>query len=70
MVNKNITHEDYKECLFSKRDQMTKMNVIRSHKHEIFTETIIKVALSANGGKRKNKTRWNFNICNLKFLIN
>ena len=26
--------------------QMRKMNVIRSHKHEIFSETVNKVALS------------------------
>jgi hypothetical protein len=28
------------------------MNVIRSHKHEIYSETINKVALSAADGKR------------------
>ena len=31
---------------------MRKMNVIRSRKHEIFTEEINKVALSANDDKR------------------
>ena len=31
---------------------MRKINVIRSHKHEIFTETVNKVALSANDDKR------------------
>ena len=34
------------------------MNVIRSHKHEIFSETVNKIALSANDDKRiirKNK---------------
>ena len=31
---------------------MRKMNVIRSHKHEIFSETVNKIALSANGDKR------------------
>ena len=31
---------------------MRKMNVLRSHKHELFTETINKTALSANDDKR------------------
>ena len=52
VIKKNISHEDYKECLFSKKPQMRKMNVIRSHKHEIFSETVNKIALSANDDKR------------------
>ena len=31
---------------------MRKMNVIRSRKHEIFSETVNKIALSANDDKR------------------
>ena len=31
---------------------MRKMNVIRSHGHEIFSETVNKIALSANDDKR------------------
>ena len=31
---------------------MRKMNVIRSHRHEIFSETVNKIALSANDDKR------------------
>ena len=31
---------------------MRKKNVIRSHKHQIFTETVNKIALSANDYKR------------------
>ena len=31
---------------------MRSMNIIRSHKHEIFTETVNKIALSANDDKR------------------
>ena len=41
-----------KKILLSEKPQMRKMNVIRSHKHEIFTETVNKIALSANGDKR------------------
>ena len=51
-IKKNISHEDYKECLFSEKPQMRKMNVIRSHGHEIFSETVNKIALSANDDKR------------------
>ena len=33
VVNKSITHEDYKNCLFTGKEQLRKMNVIRSYKH-------------------------------------
>ena len=36
----------------TKKEQLRKMNVIRSHLHEIYTEEINKVALSANDDKR------------------
>ena len=49
VVRKDISHEDYKECLFSKKPQMRKMNVI---KNEILSETVNKIALSANDDKR------------------
>ena len=52
VVRKDTSHEDYKECLFSKKPQMRKMNVIRSYKHEIFSETVNKIALSTNDDKR------------------
>ena len=52
-VTKNdIAFEDYKNVLFKQTIQMRKMNVIRSHKHEIFTEEINKIALSGNDDKR------------------
>ena len=52
VIKKHISFDDYKECLFSKKTQMRKMNVIRSHQHEIFSETVNKIALSANDDKR------------------
>ena len=52
VVKNNISFEDYKDCLFSRKEQMRKMNVIISHKHEMFTETINKIALSADDDKR------------------
>ena len=52
VVSKSITHDDYKKCLFTREEQMKKMNVIRSHLHEIYTEEVNKVALSADDDKR------------------
>ena len=52
VVKKSITHEDYKNCLFTGKEQLRKMNVIRSHKHDIYTEEVNKVALSSNEDKR------------------
>ena len=52
VVEKTITFNDYKRCLFSGEKQYRQMNVFRSRKHEIFTEEVNKVALSANDDKR------------------
>jgi hypothetical protein len=52
VVKKFITHEDYKDCLNTKREQYRRMNVFRSHHHDIYTEEINKVALSADDDKR------------------
>ena len=47
-----ITHDNYKECLFGRKNKLTKMNVIHSSAHKIYTETINKVALSSEDDKR------------------
>ena len=52
VVKKDISHENYRDCLFSEKPQMRKMNVTRSQGHEIFSETLNKIALSANDDKR------------------
>ena len=52
VVKNEITFEDYKNCLFTKEKQERTMNAIRSRKHDIHTESITKVALSANDDKR------------------
>ena len=52
VVKKCISFDDYKKCLFSQETQMRQMNVIRSHNHEIYTETVNKVALSYLDDKR------------------
>ena len=49
VIKSSITYEDYKTCLFTGKGQM---NVIRSYRHEVFTEEINKVALSADDDKR------------------
>jgi len=51
VVNKEITLNHYKNCLFSGRQQLRPMNVIRSHHHEVFTEQVNKITLSANDDK-------------------
>ena len=52
VVKKNITHEDYKTCLLTGNEQLRKQNIIRSYKHEVYTEEVNKVALSASDDKR------------------
>ena len=52
VVEKTITHEDYKNCLLTGKEQLRKMNIIRSYEHEVYTEEVNKVALSAEDDKR------------------
>ena len=48
----NIQFDDYRECLFSRNEQHRKMNVIRSHCHEIYIKEINRIALSSDDDKR------------------
>jgi hypothetical protein len=52
VVENTITHDDYIDCLFNKTGQFRRMNVIRSYKHEVYTEEVNKVALSGDDDKR------------------
>jgi len=52
VVEHRITHEDYKNCLLSGEQQMVKMNLIRSHHHNLNSEEVNKISLSANDDKR------------------
>ncbi|XP_065650459.1 uncharacterized protein LOC136078605 [Hydra vulgaris] len=52
VVKNYITHNDYKDCLLNRKEHIRKMNIIRSHAHEVYTEEINKVALSAEDDKR------------------
>ena len=56
-MTKNFTErrfqfDDYRECLFIRKEYHRKMNVIRTHCHEIYTEEINKIALSSDDDKR------------------
>ena len=52
VIKKTITFKDYKNCLFDNKPAMRKMNVIRSHLHTMYTETVNKIALSPFDDKR------------------
>src|SRR6218665_473667 len=52
VVNKRITHDDYKDCLLTKRERLRKMNVFRSYHHDIYSMEVNKIALSGNDDKR------------------
>ena len=52
VVNKEITLNDYKNFLFSGGQQLRRKNMIRSHHHEVFTEQVKKITLSADDDKR------------------
>ena len=52
VTKKDISHEDYLNCLFHDIQLRRKMNVFRCHKHEVYSEEINKIALSANDDKR------------------
>ena len=54
VVKNRITHDDYKNCLLELDDeeQMRTTNVIKSQLHDVYTEEVNKVALSAEDDKR------------------
>ena len=53
VIKTDISFNDYYKCLIERvRPVYRKMNLIRSHKHEIYSETVNKVALSADDDKR------------------
>ena len=52
VVESSITHEDYKICLRTGKEQLRKQNIIRSYEHEVYTEEVNKIALSALDDKR------------------
>ena len=52
VTKKSIQSDDYRECLFSRKEQHRKMNVIRSNCHEIYIEEIHQIALFSDDDKR------------------
>ena len=52
VVKNYITHEDYKTCLTTEKEKLVRQNILRSYEHEVYTEEVNKVALSAEDDKR------------------
>ena len=52
VVEKSIRHEDYKTCLTTGKEQLRRQTIIRSYEHELYTEEVNKIALSAADDKR------------------
>ena len=52
VVEKSITHKDYKTCLETGKEQLRRQNIIRSYEHTLYTEEVNKIALSAADDKR------------------
>ena len=52
VIKNNLTHEEYRECLFNNTIVEKEMNIIIHKNHDLYSETIKKVALSANDDKR------------------
>ena len=52
VVESSIRHEHYKTCLTTGKELLRKQNILRSYDHEVYTEEVNKVALSALDDKR------------------
>ena len=52
VVKREISFEDFTECLFSGEKQMRAMNIIRSENHDIYPKKVNKIALSNDDDKR------------------
>ena len=52
VVESSIKHEHYKTCLTTGKELLRKQNILRSYEHEVYTEEVNKVALSALDDKR------------------
>ena len=52
VVERSIRHEHYKTCLTTGKELLRKQNILRSYDHEVYTEEVNKVALSALDDKR------------------
>ena len=52
VIEKNITFQNYKDFLFNEEELIWKMNLIRHRKHELYTESVEKIAWSSKDDKR------------------
>jgi hypothetical protein len=52
VIKKRLTVDDYRRCAYNHKPKLLAMNTIHSHKHELFSETINKIALSTADEKR------------------
>lgn len=52
VVKRDLNFEHYQSCHTTRTKKEAKMSVIRSHAHSMFSETITKIALSADDDKR------------------
>lgn len=55
VMKKEITFNDYKQCLFLGEEEMRTMNIIKSEYHDIYSMKVNKIALSADDNKCKIK---------------
>ena len=52
MIEKEITHEHYKEALFGRKQFMHKMKILRSEGHEMYGMCMNKISISPFDTKR------------------
>ena len=52
VVAKSISHENYKLCLQTGKEQLRRQTIIRSYEHNLYLEEVNKIALSAADDKR------------------
>ena len=52
VIKKDLKHKNFVNCLLTGKKEIRKQNAIRSREHHVFTETIQKIALSADDDKR------------------
>ena len=52
VVKREVTFENYVQCLFSGEKKMKSMNIIRSENHDIYSRIVNKIALSNEDDKR------------------
>ena len=52
VIEKSLSFEDYKNCLFSEEKLMREMNIFRTKNHDVYSTTVNKVVLSPNDDKR------------------